>query len=102
ELAVRSILQHQLESAGCAQTENGRQAEAEDNRTLELREFRLNGPQDRLLIEVQRVPLVPRLEQRNDRRDIRVDGVRQAIDTTERGDRFDAGGRPQDVLDLTD
>src|SRR5207247_11326284 len=64
ELAVRSILQHQLESAGRAETENGRQAKAEDNRTLEPRDFRLDRPQARLLLEVQRVTSVTPFVQR--------------------------------------
>jgi hypothetical protein len=85
---------------GCAQTENGGKPKP---KTIASGAARISAepPQDRLLIEVQRVPLVPRLEQRDDRRDIGVDRVRQAIETAERRNRFDAGIRPQDVLDLT-
>src|SRR5256885_10646438 len=35
-------------------------------------------------------------------RDVRVDGVRQAIEAAERRDRFDARIGTQDVLDLAD
>ena len=54
------------------------------------------------MIKMHRGALVPWLEQRDHGRDVRVDRVRQAIETAERRDRFHTRIRAQHLLDLRD
>src|SRR5260221_7533403 len=100
QLAIGSILEHQLEPASGAQSEDWRQSESEYDAALQLRELRLHLVQDRLLIEMHGRTLVPRFQQGDDRRDVRVDGIRQTIEAAERRYRFDARIGTQDVLYL--
>ena len=75
-VAARAVFQHELETSRSAQSQNGRQAEAEDNGLRDREELLLRAPQDRCELQVFRLALFPGLERRNYRRDIGIVSAR--------------------------
>ncbi len=100
DVAARAILQHELKSAGGAQTQDGRQAEGERKGFRNLGEPALRRTQDGVQLRILTGALLPGLQRGDDRRHIGIRGAGGDVKAAQHEILVHAGKLADHVFDL--